>query len=212
MNNIETIKCGTVNCYLIKGKQKSVLVDTAIYKYRNYIYQKVKYSNVSLIILTHAHIDHIGCAKFLSDRLNVPIAMSYDDYKLSKDNTIHKIYADSLAGNILKFFTAFTLKTKIESFNPTVFLTDNQSLEDYGIDAKIVNLKGHTKGSIGIIVDSRDFIVGDALMNMFYITPSLIYENKKAMLNSVNRIKSSNMKTIYTGHGKPFDIDKLKNI
>lgn len=212
MDSIEIIKCGIVNCYLIKGKEKSILVDTALYKYRNYIYNKIKDFNISLIILTHAHVDHIGCTKFLADKLNVPVAIHYDDYKLSKDNTIHKIYADSLVGNVLKLFSQLNFKTKIQPFEPKIFLENNQSLKDYGIDAKVVSLKGHTKGSIGIIVNDKEFIVGDAMMNMTYITPSLIYENKKAMLNSVTKIKNSNAEKIYVGHGKPFDIDKIKNI
>lgn len=212
MDSIEIIKCGIVNCYLIKGKEKSILVDTALYKYRNYIYNKIKDFNISLIILTHAHVDHIGCTKFLADKLNIPVTMHYDDYKLSKDNTIHKIYADSLVGNVLKLFSQLNFKTKIQPFEPKIFLENNQSLKDYGIDAKVVSLRGHTKGSIGIIVNDKEFIVGDAMMNMTYITPSLIYENKKAMLNSVTKIKNSNAEKIYVGHGKPFDIDKIKNI
>lgn len=212
MDSIEIIKCGIVNCYLIKGKEKSILVDTALYKYRNYIYNKIKDFNISLIILTHAHVDHIGCTKFLADKLNIPVTMHYDDYKLSKDNTIHKIYANSLVGNVLKLFSQLNFKTKIQPFEPKIFLENNQSLKDYGIDAKVVSLRGHTKGSIGIIVNDKEFIVGDAMMNMTYITPSLIYENKKAMLNSVTKIKNSNAEKIYVGHGKPFDIDKIKNI
>lgn len=212
MDSIEIIKCGIVNCYLIKGKEKSILVDTALYKYRNYIYNKIKDFNISLIILTHAHVDHIGCTKFLADKLNIPVTMHYDDYKLSKDNTIHKIYANSLVGNVLKLFSQLNFKTKIQPFEPKIFLENNQSLKDYGIDAKVVSLRGHTKGSIGIIANDKEFIVGDAMMNMTYITPSLIYENKKAMLNSVTKIKNSNAEKIYVGHGKPFDIDKIKNI
>lgn len=208
MDNIEIIKCGIVNCFLIKGEQKSILVDTATYNYRNYIYNKIKDCNVSLIILTHGHVDHIGCTKFLANKLNIPIAMSYDDYKLSKDNTIHKVYADSLAGYVLKFFSELNFKTKIQSFEPQIFLKDNQSIKNYGVDAKIISLKGHTKGSIGIIAN-KNFIVGDALMNGGL---SLIYENKKAMLKSANKIKNSCAKIIYTGHGKPFNIDKIKNI
>lgn len=205
MASIEIIKCGLVNCYLISQNDKSILVDTAIPKYRNYLYNKIKNKNVCLIVLTHGHADHIGCTKFLADKLKVPVAMSKADYKLSKDNTIHKIYADSLAGTILKIFSTLTLKTKIEPFKPTLFLKNDQSLKAHGIDAKVVELKGHTKGSIGILVD-KAFIVGDAMFNTFKITKSLIYENRKAMLNSIKIIKKSDAEIIYVGHGTPINI------
>lgn len=210
MVDIEIIKCDLVNCYLLSQNNQFVLVDTAIPKYKSYLYNKIKDKNVRLIILTHAHADHIGNASFLSNKLNVPVAMHYDDYELSKDNTIHKVYADSLKGKILKFFSVMNFKTPIEKFDCKIFLKNKQSLIDYGIDGKIIELKRHTKGSIGIIVNNKDFIVGDAMMNNFGITPALIYENKKAMLNSLNKIKNSNVKTIYSGHGKPFDIQQIK--
>lgn len=43
--------------------------------------------------------------------------------------------------------------------------------------------------------------VGDALMNMFYPTISMLYTDK--MLESAKRIGEMGAKTIYFGHGKP---------
>lgn len=60
-----------------------------------------------------------------------------------------------------------------------------------------------TKGSIGIDVDEKALIVGDALMNMFHPTVSLLYNDEKVMLESAKNITELGERTIYFGHGKP---------
>ena len=49
----------------------------------------------------------------------------------------------------------------------------------------------------------KELIVGDALMNMFYPTVSMLYHNKDVMLQSVDKISSLGERQIYFGHGKP---------
>ncbi len=84
-----------------------------------------------------------------------------------------------------------------------VFLKDGDSLLEYGIDAKVIALPGHTEGSIGIQVGDNDLIVGDALMNMFTPSITLLYENREQMLLSVQKIEKLGKKKIYFGHGNP---------
>lgn len=66
----------------------------------------------------------------------------------------------------------------------------------------IVELPGHTKGSIGVKIGDNLF-VGDALMNMFYPTISILYTNEQEMLKSAKYISELGEQTIYFGHGKP---------
>jgi glyoxylase-like metal-dependent hydrolase (beta-lactamase superfamily II) len=206
MDVIKTIKCGMANCFLITGNEKSVLVDTGPENQGQRVLDTVKDSKVSLIILTHGHIDHIANAGFLSEKLGVPIAMHKGDYDLCKDNLLRPIYADSIVGHIIKKASEASFKgTKIQDFEPTVFLEDNQSLQDYGVDAKVVSLTGHTEGSIGVLVNQSDFIVGDAMMNMFGESPARIYENKELMEKSIEIIRNSGCRKIYVGHGNPID-------
>lgn len=48
----------------------------------------------------------------------------------------------------------------------------------------MISLPGHTHGSIGIDVDNTYLTVGDALMNMFDPTVSMLFHNKNGMLES----------------------------
>lgn len=94
-------------------------------------------------------------------------------------------------------------RRKMKAFTPSVFLKDGDDLTEYGITAKVIGLSGHTKGSIGIDVDGKELIVGDALMNMFYPTVSMLYNDEKTMLDSAKKITGLGERIIYFGHGKP---------
>ena len=206
---VEIISLGGFSqAFLIKEGNNAILVDTSN-ENKEQIYNKIKNENISLIILTHGHTDHVANCKYLADELNVPIAMHKADYPMISENIIPRLYADGLVGNIIGLFTRL-MPSKLEPFKVDLFLENNQSLKEYGINGVIYELPGHTKGSIGILLDNDKFIVGDALFNMLKPTPSRIYENKQEMLKSVEKIKNLNVKTIYCGHGDSFDINKIK--
>lgn len=203
MGNIERIQCGNANCYLVCDGDNAILVDTSRTQFRNKILEICKSKNVSLIVLTHGHVDHIQNAAYLSKQLNAPIAMHIADYELSKDNMIEPLYAHNIFG---KLILALSIKSfqqdKIQPFEPKVYLQEGCSLENYGVQATIIELPGHTKGSIGLMIGETDIIVGDALMNMFYPSKSMLYGNREAMEQSAKRITEFSGVTIHFGHGK----------
>ncbi|WP_409200768.1 MBL fold metallo-hydrolase [Methanobrevibacter sp. DSM 116169] len=189
--------------YLIKENNKSVLIDTGASFDKKSIYNSIKDENVQLIILTHNHSDHTSNANFLAEKLNIPLSMTKIDYE-NMNNEI-KSYPYDLFGRFLLLSTKLLDSvSKKDKLNIDFFIKNNDNLKDYGIDAKIYSLPGHTAGSIGIMVDNDKFIVGDAMMNHFSPSLAKIFENKKEMLKSVDFIKNSEAVDIFTGHGKPF--------
>lgn len=204
MRKINRISCGNVNCYVIHQNGKSILVDTSRIKYRDKLLEVCKRENVALIVLTHGHVDHVQNAAYLSRSLGIPIAMHKSDYQLIKNNTLQALTATNILG---KFVLALSEKSfeqdEIELFEPTVFLQEGDNLISYGIDANVVDLPGHTQGSIGLSVWGENFIVGDALMNIFYPSKSMLYNNLEEMEKSAAKIFKSGAKTIYFGHGRP---------
>ena len=204
MSEIHRIKCGNGNCYIIENGANGILVDTSKREFADQITERCRFYHVKLIILTHAHFDHAENAAMISDALGIPIAMNEQDCDLILSNTNQSMTAESFLGKIvlsasMKDFS----KRAIPEFKPDIFLHDNDSMSDYGIDARIIALPGHTNGSIGVDVDKKHLIVGDALMNMFYPTVSMLYNNREKMLQSADRISELGGRMIYFGHGKP---------
>lgn len=208
--NIERISISCVNSYIISSSEGAVLIDTGYYKDRNKLYDYVKDKNIKIILLTHGHIDHIGGAAFLSRKLNVPIAMSKGDLELLNDNSIREVCSDSLLGNIVKSTSVQNFKKAYyEKINIDFFLTEGTTFEYGKMKIKVLELPGHTKGSIGFLMN--DFLfVGDAMMNMLFPTVALIYEDKEVSLNSVEKIVNADIEYVFPGHGKKFAIRNFR--
>lgn len=204
MVNIHRISSGNVNCYIVVDRDKAILIDTGRKKYREKILDKCKEYHVSLIVLTHGHMDHCQNAAYLANALNIPVAMSKKDINMIPDNRKQKMSAKTLLGKIVLLVSLSSFeKDTLDIFEPMLYLQAGDNLNEYGVDAKVVELPGHTEGSIGLEIEGDKLFVGDALMNMFYPTISMLYTDKEKMLESAKRIGEMGAKTIYFGHGKP---------
>lgn len=201
MYNIVQINAGS-NCYLVKQNDSAILVDTGLSGNERKILTECTDKQVKLIVLTHGHIDHIQNAAFLAEQLQVPIAMNRKDLDLVRDNLCREMKTKGLLGNIVLLFSNLSTKnTKLKYFEPDIFLNEGDNLSQYGVNAEIVELPGHTEGSIGLkLVNS--ILVGDALMNMFRPGVSLLYESREEMLRSADKIANLGEVQIYFGHGK----------
>ena len=204
MCEIHRIKCGNVNCYILKNGSSAILVDTGKKEHFQQVLEACRAFRVKLIVLTHAHFDHAENAAQLSSTLGIPIGMHERDCDLLPSNFSQALSASTFFGKIvlsasLKEFAVHT----VPKFKPDVLLREGDSLSGYGIDAQVLALPGHTNGSIGLDVEHQHLLVGDALMNMFYPTVSMLYHDRDAMLESAGKISSTGSRTIYFGHGKP---------
>ena len=204
MSEIHRIKCGNVNCYIVENGTNGILVDTGKKEFINQVMEQCKYYHVKLIVLTHGHFDHAENAARISNALGIPVGMNEKDCNLIRSNTEQMLSAESLLGKLVlsASLKEFSIRT-LEEFKPDILLNDGESLSSYGINAKIMALPGHTDGSIGIDVDGAFLMVGDALMNMFYPTVSMLFHNKNDMLESAGKIGRMGNKIIYFGHGRP---------
>lgn len=203
MYKIYRIAGSNVNCYIVADNDRAMLIDTGRKKYREKILEKCKDFHVSLIVLTHGHMDHCQNAAYLANALHIPIAMNKKDMNLIPDNRKQALLAKTFLGKIVLSVSLSSFeKDSLEVFEPIIYLKNGDDLSDYGVDGKVVELPGHTKGSIGIEIEDNLF-VGDVLMNMFYPTVSMLYVDEQEMLSSAKYISELGDKTIYFGHGKP---------
>lgn len=69
MVKIHRIAGGNVNCYIVADNDKAIFIDTGRKKYREKILEKCKEFHVSLIVLTHGHMDHCQNAAYLANAL-----------------------------------------------------------------------------------------------------------------------------------------------
>ncbi len=141
-------------------------------------------------------------ADYFSKLFQVPIAMNANDVDLIRNQMKEKLFAKTVLGKVILKASLASFKKVEMDFTPSVFLEEGKSLHNYGIGAEIISLPGHTKGSIGIDCKRAGILVGDALMNMFYPTTAMLYEDWEMVLQSADKITGFGTVPIYFGHGK----------
>lgn len=207
-DNIYIKKFLYFNLYVIKGKDGDILIDTGFIGMKRKLKKWLDNFNIKLVILTHAHVDHIWNASYIKKLYGCDIAMSGMDIE-NIDNT--KINSKPL-NNHYKAWTKlmnFGMKKFIPNkFDIDILLNDNQTINKYGNDLKFVSLSGHTNGSIGILYNDYLF-AGDALVNRRK-GPSLAFQNQdnKEAFKSGQKVMELDPKIVFLGHDKEFIMTK----
>ena len=108
--------------------------------------------NVSQILLTHGHLDHVGASVELSEKLSVPIVGP------EKQDAF---WLQALPAQSEMFGFART-----EAFDPTRWLEDGDTVRIGQNDLMVIHTPGHTPGHV-VFVSMADQLawVGDVLFN-----------------------------------------------
>ena len=162
--------------------------------------------NLKLIVLTHGDFDHCGNAAYLRKKFGSPIAMHKDDSGMVEhgDMLWNRSKQNILIRTIFKLF--FRL-SKSDRFKPDLYIDERYDFSEYGFDAKILQIPGHSKGSIGILTTSGEVFCGDLLANVGKPDIWSIVDDSDAACASIEKLKSSQINTVYPGHGQPFPME-----
>lgn len=212
MSEIRTINLGGINCYLMKGDNDFVLIDTGISARRAALLKALEDAGcrpgkLRLIVLTHGDTDHVDNAAYLREKYGAKIAMHQADAGMIErgDMSWNRKAKPDRISVIFRIMSGaaslFSKPGKFSTFAPDIYLEDGQDLSEYGCDARVLHLPGHSKGSIGVLTSGRDLFCGDLLYNM----PGFGFIDDLADFNaSIQKLKSLDIRTVYPGHGKPF--------
>ena len=204
MTEIRQIKGGTDNCYLITDGSKAILVDTASRQCLDQVIAECDKYEMKLIVLTHVHFDHAENAAELSRRYGIPVAIHRKDEELFDSFDKQPLKCSGLVGRVVLGLSLKVLRnTPVERPENLIYVGEGDDLGAYGFDAKVVELPGHTLGSIGVDVEGRHLIVGDALDNWILPGTGHLFYDREAVRKSAGKIRSMGERTIYYGHGKP---------
>ena len=216
---IKTINCGGVNCYLAAVGDGYILIDTAIPAKRHDVEQGLRDAgclpgNVKLIVLTHGDSDHAGNAAHLRETYGAQIAMHTGDAGMVERGDMNwnrKAKPDkfSLAFRAISVFAKLFVRSgRFEVFAPDLTIDEGFDLTQYGLDARILHIPGHSKGSIGVLTSAGDLFCGDLLYNMGK-PGTLFIDDLQDFNSSIEKLRSLKVTTVYPGHGKPFSMKRF---
>jgi glyoxylase-like metal-dependent hydrolase (beta-lactamase superfamily II) len=212
---IKTIELTFVNAFLVKVNEGFILIDTGLSMHwekldRELVSAGCFPDKLKLIILTHGDFDHTGNCVKLKEKYKCRIAMHKDDSFMVENGVSVKRKTGTFRAMIFSLIRRlFRKKFTFDKFIPDIYLTDGQNLNEYGFNAKVVHIPGHTKGSIGILTDAGNLFAGDTFTNRRKPEVANYIENSLDLGNSIERLKKMNIKMIYPGHGKPFEFQQI---
>jgi len=212
IRDIKTIIFGgfTGNCYLLETDKGFVLIDTGRKSARSKLEQELVIAgcnpeNLDLIILTHGDFDHTGNCAYLREKYDAKITMHHDDSGMVEYGDM---FWNKKTGNwiIKKLINAFFNITK---FKPDYTIDEKSDLSKYGLDAEVIYLPGHSKGSIGILTASGDLFCGDLFTNTKKPELNSMVDDLVEFNESIDKVKGLEIKMVYPGHGQPFPMNSF---
>jgi len=214
------IPSGINTLYLIRD-QSVVLFDAGWIKDAERFSDQLKKhgilpGEIRLIILSHGDFDHVGGARELKELTGAKIVIHEADRRNLEEGIFHWPRGATSWGRFSRaaLKPLIMKKAKFPGVKSDIVLDDQDfSLEAYGISGKIVHTPGHTSGSVSLVLDSGDALVGCMAHNRlpFVWKPGLpIYANDPELLKkSWNRVTGMGVQTIYPAHGKPFPVTRI---
>ena len=208
-DNVFVKRVGYFNVFVIRGNDGDVVIDTGFILMKRSLKRWLDQFNVKLIILTHAHVDHIWNVSYLKDLYGCRVAISEDDL-VNLDNRNIKTYPSCKRCRLWTKLMSFGMKHFVpEKFDVDLLLHDGDILNEYGLKLKIVSLSGHTDGSIGILYDKYLFC-GDALINRRKVDIAYQNQNNDRARENFKVIRRIKPKILFLGHDREIDYNKFK--
>jgi glyoxylase-like metal-dependent hydrolase (beta-lactamase superfamily II) len=217
---IYRLPLGFSTCYLVK-QEGLILVDTGTPNQAKKFLNELKAlsinpADISLILLTHGHWDHIGSANEIKRLTASKVAINHRE----KDWVEQAIKITPPGISLWGSFLGMMLKMlmPVVSFPGTsvdLALEDSDfSLEPYGISGQVLYTPGHSMGSMSLLLDTGEAFVGDSAMNGLPMRTGpglpIFAEDMNAVKESWRLLLTRGAKQIYPAHGKPFEANIME--
>ena len=215
--NVWMISSCFVHMYLVVGKKRAAVVDTgygfsSLYEFVRRITDKELF-----VILTHGHMDHIpGIRDFDCD-----IYMDHKDMETARRHTSREILERTFTAARYErlvhpfrrqFRDGFQKEKYLDFALPELLdIEDGQEFDLGGISLKIVELPGHTPGSIGVLIPERMILIeGDAVNEGIFLQ---LPESCRLdiYINTLYKAKALSFDTLLHGHTPPCGKERIED-
>ncbi len=212
MTVIHPLRLRFSNAYLVIGS-RPILVDTGSHGDMERIEAGlaaagIGIGDVSLILHTHVHSDHFGNTAAVARGARCPVSYHPADQSLIDRGDNGPLRGIGLRGRLLARLFRNLAFTPAAS---DIAAVDGMRLDAFGVAGKVFHTPGHTAGSIAVILDSGDAIVGDTLMGgyaggaVFPTRPNFhsFADDLTMAMASLDRVLAATRGTLFVGHGGP---------
>lgn len=209
---IARIELTQSNAYVIEGRH-SILIDTGsasdmLALETGLRELDLRPGDLSLAVVTHAHHDHAGLAHELQAAYGVKIMLGEGD----ADQAAAGVDDDLHPQNVTGFFLKPWLVKEFPEVQADVLVgAAPTSLRPWGLDGQVIEMPGHTRGSIVVLLSNHVAFVGDEMLGGYFggaffpHHPGEHYYQADPQANRANvkKLLAMGVETFYLGHGGP---------
>lgn len=207
-----------VNSFIVQG-QRAILVDTGIPGYEGRILQRmedkgVRWSDISLIIITHGHSDHFGSASVLREKTGAPLAVHSADFEILRTGINPPLHPLGASGAVASMVSGMIKAPPLKGLVADILIDGEMDLSSFGVAGRIVPTPGHTPGSLSVYMDGGCVLVGDLISGGMLRRKApnfpLFGDDRQEVLKSIKKVLDLDPKIVYAGHGGPFTVDSVR--
>lgn len=207
-------RTGFVNCYLLETASGFVLIDTGSSRNREELVKELERAGcqpgqLKLILITHGDFDHTGNAAYLRQVFGGKIAMHAGDAGMIErgDMFVNRKKPNFLVRMLAPLFIPLG---RADRFTPDLLFKAEGELSDFDLDARVISIPGHSKGSIGILTAYGELFCGDLLENNKKPALNSLLDDVTEARDSLEKLGSLGVETVFPGHGMPFKMHQLR--
>ena len=167
---------------------------------------------ITLIVTTHEHVDHIINLGAMRAVTKAPI-LCHRNAALSLRLGLHPVVAprNAVGRKVLSEMNPDEEPCPyLPPIEPDLIFEGEFDLSPYGVDARLIETPGHSKSCISVVTSDRQAIVGDLLVDDFTGSATLAFlcygdvsECNPVLFKSCEKLLEA-ADTFYSGHGGPF--------
>jgi len=217
------------NIWYLRGRERDLLVDTGngVAPLATEVARFARSDRLREVVavVTHAHADHVGGFHEFERRLLHPAEMEAaaragDDAPLVRDTWAARLGADVVDDFLVPpvLLTAVPhpgfdpAAFRITPAAPTHFVEGGDTIDLGDRTLTVVELPGHTPGSIGLVDDEENALLsGDAAYEGGLID-TLAESDVESYARTMERLCALDIDVVYPGHGAPFGRETLRGI
>lgn len=220
---IPILPFGLVNAHLVRSDKGCILVDTGLPGSERKIGRVLEsiglgFKDISLIVVTHAHVDHAGSAARIRSLSGAPILAHRGDAPYYARTAAMSFCATGWFGRL--FIKTRLMFEPYEAFIPDLLLDDAMpvDLEPYGVPGEIRHTPGHTAGSLSVLLDSGEALVGDLISSGILLGGIArtgvakrppFEDDPVAVAEALHGMVAEGMGPFFMGHGGPLHAQEV---
>lgn len=208
--------------YLIETPDALFLVDSGFRWFEQLVLHRIRaigreVADLSLAVVTHPHLDHVGSIPALRERTRFEIAAHPDAAEaLASGGRAYSPPTKHWTRAVEWLATSAMPLLHLPGIEPTLMPADGQRLDEYGLPGALYHTPGHSRWCISLVLDDGTTFAGDLLIGAGHMTrvvsPPAMAENPELALASMRKLLAAGAQRFMPAHGRAFCADDVRTL